>query len=176
MIVTEAGTTGHGETEAGPVFDTRSLADAIKVECRLLRELRDVLKRQGKGIVHDDLEAIDETIVAAHRVMHTLGEARRRRRALLGFLAPTEDTRLDELDAALGPHMTSRLVSARARLHYEAQRVAREIEINCQLLSAALDREDRFIRGLCAAISTGYRCSSREVIAAQSGVSIDPLA
>lgn len=174
MIVTEPGTADHETTGAGPVIDTRSLADAIEVECRLLRELRDALKRQRDGLDRDDPVVVDESVVAAHRVMHTLAEARRRRRALLGLLAPAEDTPLDELDAALGPRMTPGLAGARARLHDEARGVAREIEINCQWLSAALDQRNRFIHAFCTAVSTGHDRSPRQVIATQSSVLIDP--
>ncbi len=120
--------------------DRRSLVEAIEVECRLLGELRSVLRRQREGVARDDLEVLDESVVAAHRVMHTLGEARRRRRTLIGLLAPAEDTPLDELDAALGPRMTAELAAMRSRLHEQARRVAREIETNQRVLSAALRR------------------------------------
>src|SRR5690606_42141024 len=70
------------------------LADALHTEARLLDKLVQVLLRQRDAIAAADVERIDECVHAAHRVLLTLSEAQRRRRALLGTLAGTEDVPL----------------------------------------------------------------------------------
>lgn len=148
-----------------------TLADAMENECKLLAELAGVLRRQREGVARDDAAGVDDSVVAAHRVMHTLSEARARRRALLGVLVAAEDVPLDELDVALGARMTIQLTTARKRLQDEARVVAREIEINRRVLSGALEQGDRFLQALCgAATAPSY---DQAATAANGGVLIN---
>jgi hypothetical protein len=130
-------------------IDAATLAEALDTECRLLGDLRSVLQRQREGIASDDADAVDQSVVAANRVMRTLDEARKKRRTVVGILAAAEDTPLDELDDVLGPRMTQQLANARARLHDQAKIVARDIEVNRRILRAAMDHGARFMQALC---------------------------
>jgi FlgN protein len=144
-------------------IDAFTLADALDAECRLLGDLRSVLEKQRDGVARDDAEAVDDSVIAAHRVMRTLDEARKRRRTVVGILSADEDTPLTDLDAALGSLMTPQLQIARARLHDEAQRVAREIEVNRRILRAAMEHGDRFMKAICGGppAPSSYESSAR---------------
>lgn len=141
----------HADPAVEIGVDATRLADALETECRLLAELGEVLRRQREGVARDDIQTVDESVMAAHRVMRTLGEAKKRRRLIVGMLLAAEDTPLDELELALGPDMTPRLATANARLRKQAHDVAREIEINRRVLSGALAQGDRFMQLLCGA-------------------------
>jgi FlgN protein len=137
------------ESGAGSI-DGAMLADALETECRLLNDLITVLQMQRNGVAGDDADAVDYSVIAAHRVMRTLDEARKRRRAIVGFLAADENTPISELEDVPGLVMTPRIESARRQLYDHARRVAREIEINRRILRGAMEHGDRFIKALCA--------------------------
>ena len=71
---------------------------------------------------------MDDTIFATHRVLATLGEARRRRRTLNRMLGERENLSIDALDEALGARMTDALRAVRADLQRSARALAREVE------------------------------------------------
>jgi FlgN protein len=132
-------------------IDTFTLADALETECRLLGDLRAVLQRQREGVASDDATAVDDSVIAAHRVMRTLDEARKQRRAVIGILAADEDTPLTDLDTVLGARMTPRVATAATQLQSQAKLVAREIDVNRRILRAAMEQGDRFMKALCGA-------------------------
>src|SRR3990172_1616109 len=110
--------------------DAGTLAGALDTERGLLAELGGILRRQRQGVATDDVDAVDASVFSANRVIHTLGEARRRRRAVLGILGGNANAPLEELERVLGPEMTPEVIVARERLWTEAAGVAREIEVN----------------------------------------------
>lgn len=125
-----------------------ALADALATERRLLDDLIGVLASQRSGVSTDDLEIIDDSVYAAQRVLLTLQQARRRRRALLGLVAGREDVTLGELDAVLGPMATPDVLRARDELVIRARELTRELEKNRAVLDGALRTGDRLIRAL----------------------------
>ena len=128
-----------GESVTGP----GTLADALDRERRLLGELAAVLRRQREGVATEDVQAVDDSVFAAYRVMRTIEEARRRRRAVIGLLAGVADTPIRELEAALGPRMTPAVAAARDGLELTARSVAREIAINREVLRQAIETRGR---------------------------------
>jgi hypothetical protein len=128
--------------------DAGMLAGALDMERGLLAELGGILRRQREGVAIDDIDVVDASVFAANRVIHTLGEARRRRRAILGILGGNADTPLEELEQALGPEMTPEVIVARERLWTEAAGVAREIEVNRRVLRHVMQDRQRLVRAL----------------------------
>ena len=61
-----------------------SMTDALTTERRLLDELISVMRRQRSAVGDDDLQRVDDSVFATHRVLVTLNEARRRRRGRWG--------------------------------------------------------------------------------------------
>lgn len=148
----------HAATPAG-------LADALDTEARLLNTLVQVLLRQRDAIAAADVERIDECVHAAHRVLLTLSEAQRRRRALLGTLAGTEDVPLRSLGHALGAWATAEVVAARDRLLDAAAVAGREVAVNRQIVDAAVAAGDAQLRllGGAGARRLAYDAQAHEV-------------
>jgi hypothetical protein len=115
-----------------------SLADALTTERRLLDELITVMRRQRSAVGQDDLQSVDDSVFATHRVLVTLSEARRRRRSLNTLIGQQEDLGLDALDDALGSRMTDVLRQAREDLRRTARVLSHEVSLNRRLLRLAL--------------------------------------
>lgn len=147
----------------------QALAETLRTECRLLRDLAAVLERQRAAVQSDDLGGVDESVFAAQRVFRTLAEARRRRRSLLELLAGDPDVGLSEMDTALGPLMTVRIRDARDELRDAAGNLETHLGRNRELLRTALQAGDRLIRAMSGAPAAGAVYARRGVGAAPSG-------
>lgn len=130
-----------------------SLTDALSTERRLLDELIAVMRRQRQAVGDDDLQRVDDSVFATHRVLVTLSEARRRRRTLNQLLGQPEDLGIHALDDVLGPRMTQGLRDARDQLHEAARSLSREVAINRRILREALACGDAYARTLAGAES-----------------------
>ncbi|HXT19092.1 MAG TPA: flagellar export chaperone FlgN [Gemmatimonadaceae bacterium] len=125
-----------------------SLTDALQTERRLLDELIAVMRRQRDAVGADDLQSVDDSVFATHRVLVTLSEARRRRRNLNTLIGQREDLGIHSLDEVLGPRMTAALRAARDDLHNAARSLSREVAINRRILRQALACGDEYARTL----------------------------
>ena len=82
-----------------------TMTDALMTETRLLEEIVAIMRRQRTAVSADDLQAVDDTVFATHRVLVTLNEARRRRKAINVLLGEREDLPITQLDQVLGDRM-----------------------------------------------------------------------
>jgi hypothetical protein len=135
---------GQGSTPAA----LNALAGAVTTEIRLLEDLIGTMRRQRHAVAMDDLAGVDDTVFATHRILVTLGEARRQRRSLCRLLAGTEDLALRLLDEALGELMSEDLRFAMDGLRAVALTLSREVEMNRQVIRGALSAGEDFVRGL----------------------------
>ena len=115
-----------------------ALHDALFSERRLLDDLIAQMRRQRAAIGIDDIQGVDDSTFATHRILATLGQARQRRRQLNVLLGGSEDCSLRELEQQLGDQIDGRLREARARLQQAADVLAREVGMNRKLLREAL--------------------------------------
>lgn len=115
-----------------------AFTDALATERRLLEELIGVMRRQREAVRDDDLQSVDDSVYAMHRVLATLSEARRRRRSLNALIGQREDIGIHALDGALGARMTPALRVARNELYVAARALSREVEMNRRVLRAVL--------------------------------------
>jgi flagellar FlgN protein len=115
-----------------------SLIDAFETESRLLDELIAVMRRQRGAVGDDDLQAVDDSVFATHRVLATLSEARSRRQTLNRLLGYREDLAIQSLHEALGSRLSAALGAARDRLSVAARNLSAEVAVNRRLLRAAL--------------------------------------
>jgi len=115
-----------------------SLIDAFETESRLLGELIAVMQRQRGAVGDDDLQAVDDSVFATHRVLATLSEARSRRQTLNQLLGYREDLAIQSLNETLGERLSAELGAARERLSAAARNLSAEVSINRRLLRAAL--------------------------------------
>jgi flagellar biosynthesis/type III secretory pathway chaperone len=127
------------------------LGDAMKTERRLLDSLVGILESQRSAVAGDDLAVLDDSVFAVQRVLLTLGEARRRRRTLLGLVSGEEELPLGELEDAMGGTLSPDLRTARDELRSAARRLAHEINRNREILRGAIRAGDQLIRTLCGA-------------------------
>ena len=139
---------GGGGTPAA----VEALAGAITAEVRLLEDLIGVMRKQRSAVSADDLEGVDDSVFATHRILVTLGEARRQRRSLSRFIAGSEEIPLRALDDVLGERMTDSLRDARDGLRAVAITLSREVEINRQVLRGAISGGSDLVRSLYGSV------------------------
>ena len=147
--VVEAPRPGDG-TAGGPhppaLLD--ALLDALRSERKLVDDLAATMRRQRTAVAGDDLETVDDTVFATHRILATLGQARLRRRQLNRRLAGRDELPMQELEAAVGPQMGDPLRGARDGLQASARALAHEVDVNRRLLRHALATGDAQVRTL----------------------------
>lgn len=125
-----------------------ALASAVTAEVRLLEDLIGIMRRQRTAVATDDLQGIDDSVYATHRVLVTLGEARRRRRSLSQLVGGSEDFPLKELGDRLGDMMSDALRFACEGLHAVALTLSQEVETNRQVLREALAAGNEYVRSI----------------------------
>jgi len=133
----------------GPLLD--ALHDALISERKLLDDLIAQMRRQRASVAADDIEAVDESTFATHRILATLGQARTRRSQLSILLGGSENCTLHELEDMLGDQVDARLRDARVRLTQAADLLTREVGMNRKLLREALTNTDQHVRTLVGA-------------------------
>jgi hypothetical protein len=128
-----------------------ALVSALHDEARLLRDLTGVLRRQREALAVDDLERIDDSVFATHRVLLTLGEARRRRQALNHRLGEADDLSMGSLLDAFGGAPPAEVQDAIDALTATGAMLQREVDLNQRVLRVAVDAGDQLVRALCGA-------------------------
>lgn len=136
----------------------RGLSDAMHSERRLIDELIHVMRQQREAVAADNLQGVDDSVFAVQRILLTLGEARKRRRALNARMGQSEDIALKDLLDAMGPYATDDLHVAREALQGSARTLAREVSVNRQVLREALTSGEEMVRTLAGvgASRVGY--------------------
>lgn len=128
-----------------------ALHDALVSERRLLDDLIGQMRRQRAAVSGDDIQGVDDSTFATHRILATLGQARQRRRQLNLLLGGSEDLSLRDLEQTLGDQIDTRLREARQRLQLAADLLTREVGMNRKLLREALSHGDQHVRTLVGA-------------------------
>ncbi|HET7274974.1 MAG TPA: flagellar export chaperone FlgN [Longimicrobiaceae bacterium] len=135
--------------ESPPNPAVTALTSAVSSEVRLLEDLIGIMRRQRSAVAADDLQGVDDSVFSTHRVLVTLGEARRQRRAVSLMVGGTEDLALRKLDDLLGDEMTDSLRRACDGLRDAATTLSREVGMNRQVLRAALSEGSEYMHALC---------------------------
>jgi len=146
---------GPTSAESGPAAEIPAqirsarerLGHSLEVEGELLGELIGVLRGQRQGVAEDDLEAVDRSIHASHRLLMTLGTARKHRRDLIRVLTGDPEHPLATLPERLeppDPHLRSQVQALRTR----ARIVSAELELNRTILNEALESGGEELRAL----------------------------
>jgi len=131
-----------------PPAALEALTDALASEKKLVDDLIDVILRQRQAVAVDDLQAVDDSVFATHRLLLTLGEARKRRRSINRLLGYEEDLGVRQLGDVLGTQMTPRLRAQRDDLQHAARRLTTEIDINRRILREALAHSESYVRAM----------------------------
>ena len=146
-----------------------ALHDALISERKLLDDLIAQMRRQRASVAADDIEGVDESTFATHRILATLGQARTRRRQLNILLGGSEDCTLRELEEMLGTQIDARLRDARLRLTQAADLLTREVGMNRKLLREALTNTDQHVRTLVGAPALPTTYATEGVASPASG-------
>lgn len=125
-----------------------ALAEAISSESRLLDELTGIMQRQRAAVAQDDIDRVDDSVYATHRVLLTLGEARRRRRSLNRLICDNDELAIRQLEELLGGTLPAALQTARESLRTSAEALAQEVETNRRVLRQAMTAGDAYVRSL----------------------------
>lgn len=148
------------------------IADALASEISLIEELISIMLRQREAVSRNDLQAVDDSVFATHRVLGTLAESRRRRRSLSAMLGEREDLPLESLDDVLGDRMTESLRAVRSALHDSARVLSREVAINRHVLRNALANGDTYLRTLAGVPSTATYAPASDSGGASRGIAL----
>ena len=148
-----------------------ALHDALISERKLLDDLIGQMRRQRTAVASDDIESVNESTFATHRILATLGQARTRRRQLNILLGGSEECTLRELEDMLGDQVETRLSDARLRLTQAADLLTREVGMNRKLLREALTNTDQHVRTLVGAPAVPTTYATEGVAAPTSGAS-----
>lgn len=146
-----------------------ALHDALASERRLLEDLIAQMRRQRTAVSVEDIQGVDDSTFATHRILATLGQARQRRRQLNLLLGGNEECTLNELEASLGDQVDARLREARQRLQQSADLLAREVGMNRRLLREALTSNDQYVRTLVGAPVTSSTYAAEGATAPAGG-------
>lgn len=130
-----------------------ALYDALFSERRLLDDLIAQMRRQRTAVAADDIQGVDDSTFATHRILATLGQARQRRRQLNVLLGGSEECTLRELEELLGERVDERLRDARLRLQQAADVLTREVGMNRKLLREALSSTQQHVRTLAGGMT-----------------------
>lgn len=114
------------------------LTDALRSEKRLIDELIAITRRQRAALASEDFQAVGDSAHAIQRVLFTLSEARRRRRAINRMVGGSDDLALGDLEDTLGNSMTEAIRRARDELDGAAMLLADEVRINRSVLRETL--------------------------------------
>ena len=145
-----------------------ALLDSLRSESRLIDELAATMRRQRAAVAADDLQGVDDSVFATHRILATLGQARQRRRQLNRILGADQDVSVRQLDELLGAQMTEPLRAARDGLQASAQALAGEVDVNRRVLRDAIASGESYVRALCVPGETKqlYAAPGTEPVAA----------
>ncbi|MBI3791547.1 MAG: flagellar export chaperone FlgN [Gemmatimonadetes bacterium] len=128
-----------------------ALADALRDETRLLESLAAIMRAQRDAVGTDDIDAVDQSVFATHRVLVNLNEARRRRRQLNHLLGEGDDLSVPALEEFFGGTPPADVRVAADALADAGRALQREVEINRRVLRQAIERGDRHVRTLAGA-------------------------
>jgi hypothetical protein len=141
-------TLAHRFSGESPATMVVALTEVLRAEGRLLQELLAVMQRQRAAIAADDLQSVEDSVYATHRVLHTLNEARRRHRSINRMLGESDDLSIRDLDLVLGDAMPHELRASRDELELLARALASEVDINRRVVRQALASGDEYVRTL----------------------------
>ena len=151
------------EEITGPTMERTRLAvqfaDTLRSEAKLLSELSATMQRQREAVAVDDLDGIDASVFATHRVLSTLAEARRRRRSLAQLLGGTDDLSLSGIVPLFRDRPPAHVAAATDELSEAARTLQREVEMNRRVLRRAVQASEASVRALCGmppAAPAGY--------------------
>ena len=150
MAIPSVITPPHG-TPTGPVLGSAQLVRALRDEHNVLEDLVATLDRQRKAVATDDIDAVNDSVFVAHRLLGAYREARSRRRSAVILACGGGEGSVEDLPRALGVRMTDDERHASDALRDAARRLVDVVDQNRRLLHAAMSTGDSFLKVLTGA-------------------------
>lgn len=127
------------------------LIRAMRDEHAVLEDLVMTLERQRLAVTRDDINAVNDSVFAAHRLLSAYREARTRRRSVVTVACGGGEGSLEDLDLAPGVLLSDDERLARTDLRLAARRLVSAVDQNRKLLQAAMSSGEAFFRILTGA-------------------------
>jgi len=124
------------------------LVRALRDEHAVLEDLGATLERQRTAVASDDIDAVNDSVFAAHRLLGAYREARSRRRRAVIVACGGGEGSIEALSSALGASFSEVERSATEDLRSAARRLVAAVDTNRLLLQAAMTAGDGFFRAL----------------------------
>ena len=128
-----------------------ALVESLRDEARMLDTLANIMRTQRDAVARDDIDSVDQSVFATHRLLVNLGEARKRRRQLNQLLGETEDLSVAAISDFFGGTVPAEVGEAADRLAAAGRTLQREVEVNRRVLRHAIESGDRYVRALAGA-------------------------
>lgn len=157
----------------GPPAVVAALVDALRLEARLLVDLVAIMRRQRDSVARDDLDGLDDSVFSTHRVLVTLGEARRRRRSINRLLGESDDLSVGALDLLFAGQVPDDIRVAADLLAEVAHTLQAEVDVNRRVLRIAIESGDQLVRSLAGVPVAGQLGYSGAPAPADNGVILD---
>jgi hypothetical protein len=120
-----------------------ALVDSLLSEAKLLGDLANIMRHQRESVAHDDLQGVDDSVFSTHRVLVTLQEARRRRRAINHVLGESDDLSVVALEEFFNGELPPSVAEASTALRQSAMKLQNEVSVNRRVLKEAIAAGDR---------------------------------
>jgi FlgN protein len=132
-------------TPAGSLA-TGHLVRALRDEHAVLEDLVATLERQRNAVSRDDIDSVNDSVFAAHRLLSAYREARTRRRSVVTVACGGGEGSLEDLEQSMSVTLTDAERRASTELRDAAKRLVAAIDQNRKLLQAAMSSGDAFFR------------------------------
>lgn len=146
------------------------LVRALRDEHAVLEDLVSTLERQRRAVSKDDIDAVNDSVFAAHRLLGAYREARTRRRSVVTVACGGGEGSLEDLEQSPTITLSDAERLASNDLREAAKRLVAAIDQNRRLLQAAMSSGDAFFRILTgtpsAAPQASYPAPARALAAA----------
>lgn len=144
------------------------LVRAMRDEHAVLEDLVTTLERQRGAVSRDDIDAVNDSVFAAHRLLSAYREARTRRRSVVIVACGGGEGSIEDLSHALGTPLSDAERAASEDLRSAARRLVAAVDQNRKLLQAAMSSGDAFFRLLtgAGAATQAYPTTNRASTAA----------
>lgn len=126
------------------------LARALRDEHTVLEDLLATIERQRRAVARDDIDAVNDSVFAAHRLLSAYREARSRRRRAVILACGGGDGSVEDLSRSRGARVTEIERTASEALRDAARRLVDAVGVNRRLLQAAMSSGDTFLHLLTA--------------------------
>lgn len=127
------------------------LVRALRDEHAVLEDLVSTLERQRGAVSRDDIDAVNDSVFAAHRLLGAYREARSRRRSVVMVACGGGEGSLEDLDQSPYAPLSAVERAASDDLRAAAKRLVAAVDQNRRLLQAAMSSGDAFFRILTGA-------------------------